>query len=196
MCLPSEVGISPWTYVPSRLTHWLRHSANSLWSALLGREFILLFSKAANINSNKEMEKKQTRTNERGSSSNWASKCFNSTNEVQRGVIRKCLKLAILIWTREGGTGWEGGTVSGGESGIPGTSGKPEQYLVLQDPRERMEGLKIHVIQCVVTHIKTIHWSIVPESIVFQVSGHASNLENISWSWTMGDLSRFQLTPF
>ena len=56
MCLPSDVGISPWTYVPSPLTRWLRHSANSLWSALLGREFILLFSNAANINSNMEME--------------------------------------------------------------------------------------------------------------------------------------------
>ena len=72
-----------------------------------------------------------------------------------------------------------------GSQGIPG---KPEQHLVLQDPRECMDGLKIHVIQHVVTHIRTIHWSIVPESIVFQVSGHASNLENISSSWTMGDL--------
>ena len=70
MCLPSEVGIAPWTYVPSPLTHWLRHSANSLWSAVLGREFILLSSKAANINSN--MDGKQTRTNESGSSSNFS----------------------------------------------------------------------------------------------------------------------------
>ena len=141
---------------------------------------------------------KHTRTNESGSSSNWGSKCFNSTNEVQRGVIRKCLKLAILIWTRDGGTGWEG---KGAQSLVErvrsqGTPGKPERYLVLQDPRECMEGLKIHVIQRVVTHIRTIHWSIVPESIVFQVSGHASNLENISWNWTMGDLSHSQLTPF
>ena len=38
-----------------------------------------------------------------------------------------------------------------------GTPGKPERYLVLQDPRECMEGLKIHVIQRVVTYIRTIH---------------------------------------
>lgn len=56
MCLPPEVVTSPWIYVPSPVTHWFRHSANSLWSALLGREFILLFSKAANINSHVEME--------------------------------------------------------------------------------------------------------------------------------------------
>ena len=56
MGLPPEVVASPWTCVPSPLTHWLRHSANSLWSTLLEREFILLFSKAANINSNVEME--------------------------------------------------------------------------------------------------------------------------------------------
>ena len=82
---------------------------------------------------------KHTRTNESGSSSNWGSKCFNSTNEVQRGVIRKCLKLAILIWTRDGGTGWEGGTVSGGESEIPGNPRKTRAISGAPGP-QRMHG--------------------------------------------------------
>lgn len=65
---------------------------HSLW-----KEFILLCSKAANINSNVEMENRPGPMKVVSSPAEAPTR-FQSANETQLGVIRKCLKLAVLIW--------------------------------------------------------------------------------------------------
>lgn len=64
---------------------------HSLW-----KEFILLCSKAANINSHVEMGNRPAPMKVVPSPAETPTR-FQSANETQLGVIRKCLKLAVLI---------------------------------------------------------------------------------------------------
>lgn len=95
MCLPPAVVMFPRTCVPSPLTllQALRQEpvVHSLW-----KEFILLCSKAANINSNVEMENRPGPMKVVPSPAEAPTR-FQSANETQLEVIRKCLKLAVLI---------------------------------------------------------------------------------------------------
>lgn len=90
---------------------------HSLW-----KEFALLCSKAANISSNVEMENRPGPMKVVSSPAEAPTR-FQSANETQLGVIRKCLKLAVLIWVRGKGLTRKGAQAPA-ESRVLGTSRK------------------------------------------------------------------------